>query len=44
MKETKITCPKCGKPVKPDIAKALDEEGELHVCPHCGQKYRFTEK
>jgi len=35
----KIECVKCGKDIELDVSKALDENGEIYVCPHCGQKF-----
>ena len=35
----KIECVKCGKDIELDVSKALDESGEIYVCPHCGQKF-----
>ena len=40
----KIKCAKCGNEVEIDISKALDEEGEVFSCPHCKQKFRYTDK
>lgn len=40
----KIKCVKCGNEVEIDISKALDEEGEVFLCPHCKQKFRYTDK
>jgi predicted RNA-binding Zn-ribbon protein involved in translation (DUF1610 family) len=39
-----IKCPKCGGTVEIDIARAVDEEGEVFVCPECGFQMRYTEK
>jgi predicted RNA-binding Zn-ribbon protein involved in translation (DUF1610 family) len=39
-----IECPKCGENVKIDIAKAIDENGEVFRCEHCGYKIRYTAK
>ena len=39
-----VKCAKCGTDVTIDIAKAVDENGEVFVCPNCGFKFRFTEK
>ena len=40
----KAKCPKCGQEVEIDIAKAVDENGEVFVCPHCGFKFRYCDK
>lgn len=39
-----INCPKCSFPVEIDIANAMDEQGEVFVCPKCGYKFRFVDK
>ena len=39
-----IKCPKCQTDVTIDIAKCVDEEGEVHRCPKCGMLFRFVEK
>lgn len=41
---TKVKCPKCGKEVVIDIAKCVDELGEVHKCPKCGFVFRYVEK
>lgn len=41
---TIIKCPKCKGDVKIDIAKCIDEEGEVHRCPHCGMIFRYAER
>ena len=40
----KIKCPKCKAEVKLDISRAVDEEGEVFVCTHCGWPFRYTQK
>ena len=37
-----IECPKCKKEVPLDVQNALDEDGEVYRCPHCGWKFRYT--
>lgn len=39
-----IKCPKCQQDVKIDIAHAVDENGEVFMCPHCGYHFRYTER
>ena len=39
-----ITCLKCGSSVEINIARAVDEEGEVFVCPNCHFHMRYTEK
>ena len=38
-----VNCPKCGKEVVIDIARAVDEDGEEFVCDHCGYHFRYAE-
>ena len=40
----KVKCINCGNDVEINIAKALDEDGEVFSCPVCGQKFRYTNK
>lgn len=40
----KIACFNCGNLVQIDISKAIDEEGEVFVCPNCKKKFRYTNK
>lgn len=40
----KIKCPKCGKEVEINIAKAVDELGEVFKCPHCKYEFRYVDK
>ena len=39
-----INCPKCNFPVEINIVSAVDEQGEVFVCPKCGYKFRFADK
>ena len=39
-----VECPKCGAEVKINIAKAIDELGEVHMCPKCRYHFRYVEK
>ena len=39
-----VKCPKCNEPVIIDIAKAIDEHGEVFQCNKCGTKFRYTER
>lgn len=39
-----MKCVKCNKEFDLDIAKALDEEGEEFMCPHCGYMFRYADK
>ena len=41
---TVIKCPTCKKDVEINIAKAIDEEGEVFRCQNCGQVFRYTDK
>ena len=38
----KIKCPKCNTEVEINISKAVDENGEVFMCPNCGFKLRYT--
>ena len=40
----KINCPKCESEVNLDISKAIDEEGEVFICPHCRWPFRYAKK
>lgn len=40
----KLLCPKCGQPTTIDLTKSISEDGELFLCPHCGWKFRYTDK
>ena len=37
-----INCPHCNKPVQVIISNALDEEGEVFMCPNCKNKFRYA--
>ena len=39
---TVIDCPNCKKPVQISISKALDEEGEVFMCPVCKKTFRYA--
>ena len=39
---TIIRCPKCDSKVIIDIAKAVDEHGELFKCDNCNYTFRYT--
>lgn len=39
-----IKCVNCGKETKVDIAKAVDIEGEVFRCEHCGYLFRYADK
>lgn len=39
-----MKCVKCGNEFELDIAQALDEEGEVFRCPHCGYMSRYADK
>lgn len=41
---TIVKCVNCGGDVKLDLSQAQDENGEVFKCPHCGLKFRYTEK
>lgn len=39
-----IPCPFCKTPVEVDIRNAIDEEGEVFLCPNCRKKFRYALK
>ena len=39
-----INCPKCKEPTEFTISDAVDSEGEVFKCRHCGYLFRYTEK
>ena len=41
---TKVNCIRCGGEVEINISKACDEDAEVFKCPHCGFKFRYTDK
>ncbi len=41
---TTIKCPKCGSELQINIAKAIDEHGEVFKCPNCKYLLRYTLK
>lgn len=44
MNMLKVKCPKCNADVVIDIAKAIDENGEVFKCPNCGWDLRYVDK
>ena len=40
----KIKCPVCKTEIEINIANAIDEEGEVYICPNCNQVFRYTDK
>ena len=40
----KIKCPNCKFLVQIDIAKAIDELGEVFKCDNCGFHFRYVDK
>ena len=39
-----VKCPKCKCDTEINIAKAVDENGEVFSCGCCGFQFRYTEK
>jgi predicted RNA-binding Zn-ribbon protein involved in translation (DUF1610 family) len=39
-----IKCANCGNDTEINIAKAIDENGEVFICPNCGKMFRYTDK
>lgn len=45
MSKITIDCPKCKKPTSFEMMKdAIDSEGEVYRCQHCGWPFRFTDR
>ena len=40
---TKVRCPFCENEVEIDIRRCVDEDGEVHMCPKCHNKFRWVE-
>ena len=39
---TIVKCPKCHKDTEINIARAIDENGEVFRCEHCGYPFRYA--
>ena len=39
-----VKCPKCHHDTELNIAKAIDENGEVFLCEHCGYPFRYTNR
>ena len=39
-----IKCPKCKKETEINIIKAVDFEGEVFKCDHCGYHFRYAKR
>lgn len=39
-----VKCVKCGKETEINLHNALDEEGEVFKCQHCGYMFRYTKE
>ena len=37
-----VNCPNCKEPVKINISKAVDEEGEVYICSKCHKSFRYA--
>jgi len=37
-----IKCPKCLEEIEVNIAKAIDEHGEVFICPKCRFEFRYS--
>lgn len=37
-----VKCPKCKEETEIDISNAIDEEGEVFNCQHCGYPFRYA--
>ena len=40
----KVKCPKCQCETEIDIAKAIDENGEVFACEHCKYPFRYANR
>jgi DNA-directed RNA polymerase subunit RPC12/RpoP len=38
---TTIKCPKCRKETSFELRDAIDEEGEIYRCQHCGWPFHY---
>jgi predicted RNA-binding Zn-ribbon protein involved in translation (DUF1610 family) len=41
---TTVKCPNCERETEINIAKAVDDEGEVFMCEHCGFTFRYAPK
>lgn len=39
-----VKCVKCGHETSIDISKAIDANGEVFRCEHCGYPFRYAKK
>jgi len=39
-----IICPKCGNSFSVTISDAIDEHGEVYMCPNCKWKLRYVDE
>jgi len=39
-----VKCPKCQCDTELNIANAIDENGEVFLCEHCGYPFRYTDR
>ena len=37
-----IECPSCSKEFQVNISKAIDEHGEVFICPKCKKAFRYA--
>lgn len=37
-----VKCAKCGKETEINISHAIDVDGEVFKCQHCGYKFRYA--
>lgn len=35
-------CPKCGNVTEINISHAIDEHGEVYICPNCKYQFRYA--
>ena len=39
-----VRCPKCNCDTEINIANAIDENGEVFKCEHCGYPFRYADR
>lgn len=39
-----VKCVKCGKETEINISDAIDADGEVFKCQHCGYPFRYVHK
>ena len=39
-----VKCPKCNQDTEINVARAIDENGEVFMCEHCKYPFRYATK